>query len=319
MSRKGTERDFRIGGIRIHTRVVGEGPPVLLINGIGTHTAMWQAIEGVIDDVQLIEFDAPGTGQSEMPPYPVSIPALAWIATGVMEAVGVKRADVVGYSLGGIVAQQLAFQSPERVRRLVLASTGVGWGGVPGHALAMLNVMTPLRYWSPAFYEKTIGSLVGGRARTDREWVRSHGRVRLQAPPTTRGYLGQIWSVGTWTTLPLLSRIQAPTLVVTGGDDPLMPAVNSKLLASRIPDARVLLAPEEGHLLLMDTDSTVLAKIGSFLTATDLADDPVWQDAEVVDDVHFREAAGSVARMAQPWGAAGALLRVLYPARRGGE
>jgi pimeloyl-ACP methyl ester carboxylesterase len=314
------ERVVRIGGVRIQTRVVGEGRPVLLVNGIGTHTAMWAAMEAALaDGFHLIEFDAPGTGRSGLPLWPLTVPALARIAAGVLDAVGVDRADVVGYSLGGIVSQQLAVQAPQRVRRLVLAATGVGWGGVPGKATAMLNVMTPLRYWSPAFYEKTIGGLVGGRARTDPDWVRQQGRIRLQAPPSTRGYLGQLWSVGTWTTLPLLPRIQAPTLVVTGGDDPLMPAVNSALLASRIPDARVLVSETEGHLLLMDADSAVPSAIAEFLGAEELAGSRVWQEAGIVSPVAARAAIRRFGRQAQPWGTAGALLRRVYsPTSSGG-
>lgn len=186
------ERSLRLGGVRLNVREVGEGPPVLLINGIGTHTAMWAPLERALHGFHLVEFDAPGTGQSATPRHPVTIPALAWLAGRVLEAAEVERADLVGYSMGGLVAQQLAVSEPSLVRRLVLVGTSCGWGGVPGTLGPMLNIVTPLRYWSPDFYRRTIGNLAGGRARRDLEWVERHGKLRLLHPPTVRGYLGQV-------------------------------------------------------------------------------------------------------------------------------
>jgi pimeloyl-ACP methyl ester carboxylesterase len=80
-----------------------------------------------------------------------------------MDHLGIRRADVLGYSMGGIVAQQLAADVPERLRRLLLLATTPGRGAVQGDLKAMLNIMTPARYLSPQLYAKTIGSLVGGR------------------------------------------------------------------------------------------------------------------------------------------------------------
>jgi poly(3-hydroxyoctanoate) depolymerase len=309
------ERRLRIAGVRLHVREVGSGPPVLLVNGLGTHTAMWAPLEGALDGLRLVEFDAPGTGRSSSPPYPVSIPALAWLARRILDELGIERADVLGYSMGGLVAQQLAAAAPDRVRRLVFVATSCGVGGVPGRLGPMLNMVTPLRYWSPAFYRRTIGGMVGGRARHDLAWVERHGELRLRHPPTLRGYLGQVSSLG-WTTLPLLHRIAHPALVVTGDDDPLVPPANAMLLARRLRDARVLVAPGEGHLLLMDADSAVHAPIREFLAAGDLATAPVWQTAATVTDDDLRAAIATAARQAQPWGALSSVMRVAWPAAR---
>jgi pimeloyl-ACP methyl ester carboxylesterase len=102
----------------------------------------------------------------------------------VLEEADVERADALGYSMGGLVAQQLAVSEASRVRRLDFVSTGCGWGGVPGALRQVLNIATPLRYWSPAFYRRPIGDLAGGRARDDLEWVDRHGEMRLRHPPT---------------------------------------------------------------------------------------------------------------------------------------
>jgi pimeloyl-ACP methyl ester carboxylesterase len=232
----------------------------------------------------------------------------------VLESAGVERADVLGYSLGGIVAQQLAVRYPERVRRLVLVATSCGFGGVPGSFGPMLNIATPFRYWSKPFYSRTIGNLVGGRARWDAEWVSRHGELRQRQPPTARGYLGQVASALTYSSLPSLRHIRQPTLVVTGDDDPLMPSANAVMLAHRIPDARLLVAPGEGHLLLLDRESAIFEPVAEYLAADSLSDARAWRDADLVTGDDVRAAIAATRRQAQPWGSAGALMRTVWPA-----
>lgn len=260
----------RICGLRIHVREVrgGAATPLLLINGIGTHTGMWHVLEQRLDEFHLIQFDAPGTGQSSTSPVPVPIAVLARMAAGVLDDAGVQQADVLGYSMGGLVAQQLAISMPERVRRLVLAATTVGLGGVNGAWGPLLNIYSPLRFTSRHFYNATIGSVAGGRARWDGEWIARHGEIRQQAPPSMLGYAGQLVG-GLWSTLPGLPGIGHPTLAVHGDDDPLVPPANMHLLTNRIPNARGQLLEGEGHLILMDEHSHVFGKIADFLSAPD--------------------------------------------------
>jgi pimeloyl-ACP methyl ester carboxylesterase len=99
------EQDADIGGIRVRIRDVGEGRPVLLLNGIGAHAAMWEPLEHVLSGFRLIEFDSPGTGRSETSLFPVPIPALARLAARILDDVGLSTASVIGYSMGGMVAQ----------------------------------------------------------------------------------------------------------------------------------------------------------------------------------------------------------------------
>jgi poly(3-hydroxyoctanoate) depolymerase len=306
------ERDIKVKGIRLHVREVGDGPPVLFINGLGGHTGMWATLEHALPDLRVIEFDAPGTGQSATLPFALPIPTLAYLARRVLDAVGVDRADVLGYSLGGIIAQQLAAAAPQRVRRLVLAGTACGLGSVTGGWATLLNVALPLRYYSRAFYERTIGDLTGGRARHDAAWVAAQGDVRMSHPPSTVGYMSQVLSGSTFSSLPVLHRIGQPTLVVSGDDDPLIPLANSVILARRLPNGRLVVAPGEGHLFLLDEDSSALQPIKEFLSAEDLDGAPVWLGAEVVDDDDV-EAAVAASRPAQPLGILYAALRRAFP------
>jgi pimeloyl-ACP methyl ester carboxylesterase/ribosomal protein S18 acetylase RimI-like enzyme len=297
------ERSVRLDGIRIHVREVGDGPPVLLINGLGAHTAMWATTERMLAGFRLISFDAPGTGRSETPLLPVGVSRLARLSALVLDDSGVERADVLGYSMGGIVGQQLAVDAPGRVRRLVLVATTCGLGAVASNPVTMLNIATPLRYLSPRLYRLTIGNLAGGRARSDPAWVRSQEALRLRHSPSIRGYLGQVLSLSPWTSLPMLSRIEHPTLVVGGGGDPLSPAANALILGHALPNARVFVAPGEGHLMLMDADSAVHAPIRDFLAARRL------KDAPRIDPGTVSDAIAGAGRQSQPWGIVGAIKR----------
>jgi poly(3-hydroxyoctanoate) depolymerase len=306
---RGQARELRIrlDGLWVHVRDVGEGPPVLLLNGVAADTGMWARLETALSGCRLISFDAPGAGRSPAPLVPVSIRRLARLAALVLDTVGVEQADVLGYSMGGIVAQQLAADAPERVRRVVLAGTTCGLGSIPGAPMAMLHLLVPARYLSPRIYARTAGGLVGGPARRDATIVADLQALRLRV--SIRGYLGQMMSLSRWTGLPLLARIPHPTLVVSGDDDPLSPVANALLLARLLPQARLLVAPGEGHLLFLSPTSPVVEPIRQFLAAEPLSAAPVWRDALVVTDDDLGAAMPKMRAQAQPWGVIGAVLR----------
>jgi pimeloyl-ACP methyl ester carboxylesterase len=307
--RSATEAKVKFPEASVFVRELGDGPPLLLIGGIGAHTAMWEPLERVLGGFRIVEFDLPGAGQSEVPWKPISVPRLARLAMSVMDKFGIERADVLGHSMGGIVAQQLAADSPERVRRLVLVSTSPGVGSVYGDFKAMLNIATPLRYLTPALYQMSIGSLVGGRARHDKEWVAEQGKLRRIHAPSWRGYLGQLLSLSTWSGLPLLARIEHPALVLAGDDDPLTPPANGMLLTHLLPRGRLIVFPGEGHLMLMDDDSRSHAAILDFLEAEPLDQSAVWQEASTVDAEELKTAVAGKSWQLPPMSVVGALVR----------
>jgi len=118
--------ELSISGLRIAARATGSGDPVLLLNGMSRPMASWAFFADALQDRTVIAFDAPGVGASETPVVPYSMPMLADIAARVLDAVGIAKADVVGYSHGGAVAQQFAVGHRARVNRLVLLATACG-------------------------------------------------------------------------------------------------------------------------------------------------------------------------------------------------
>jgi poly(3-hydroxyalkanoate) depolymerase len=247
------------GGLKLRVDRRGEGPPLLLITGIGAHLDMWRPFSAVAGRRELIAFDAPGTGRSERPRCPLRMPALARLVTELMDALELGRADVLGYSWGGGLAQELAHRHPERVRRLVLCATAPGLGGVPPKPLAALILATPARYYHPKLAKWSLPFIAGGKAGDE------HLRDRMIAPPSVLGYGFQLYAAAAWTSLPWLHTLPHETLVMGGDDDPAVPFANARILAWRIPNARLERLRGGGHLFLLDEPERAAAPIRAFL------------------------------------------------------
>jgi poly(3-hydroxyoctanoate) depolymerase len=257
-----------VDGHLLRVSIRGEGPPLLLVMGLGGNIEMWDRLERAVNrhGIQTIAYDASGTGHSPTRLVPQRMPGLARQAAHLLDALGHPHADVLGVSFGGAVAQELALGNPHRVRRLVLASTSCGLGGVPGNPLAMSLLATPLRYYSPAFLRLTAGVLYGPTVTPREDLLREQISARRARPPTVWGYASQLVAGAGWTSWPWLSRIGAPTLVIAGDRDPIVPPRSAHLLARRIPTAQLELVPGAGHLLLLDQPDHCAAVIADFLT-----------------------------------------------------
>jgi pimeloyl-ACP methyl ester carboxylesterase len=256
-----------VNGIQTCVEVRGEGPPLLLIMGIWGELRAWDPLIERLSGFRTIAFDAPGIGRTGLPAVPLSLPGLGQFATGVLDAVGVRRAHVLGVSFGGLVAQQVAAREPERVDRLVLASTLSGVLFVPGEPSALLRLLTP---WSLR-PRGDAGSLWGGRLRHDPALA---ARVGLRAPDNLPAYLHRLSGLTGWLGAPW--GIRCPTLVLTGDDDPIVPPANSRILASTLRNARVHVVHGGGHLVLFDSPAEVAPVISGFLGGAQRAEAQPW-------------------------------------------
>ena len=255
----------RVDGLRLRVSVRGSGPPLLLVMGIGGNLEMWEPLRAELPGFETIAFDAPGSGHSSTPWAPLTMGGLARVVEHLLDALGYDEVDALGVSFGGALAQQLAYQARRRVRRLVLASTMCGLGGVPGQPSAVAILASPARYYSPAYLERVAPTLYGGRIRREPALYRQQAEARLGRPPSVRGYSYQLWAISRWSSLPFLARLRQPTLVVSGDDDPIVPVANARLLAARIPGARLHVERGGGHLLLLDDSAAVAPVIARFL------------------------------------------------------
>jgi poly(3-hydroxyalkanoate) depolymerase len=257
-----------VDGVRLRTSVRGSGPPLLLITGLGASLDLAAPFERELTarGVQVVAFDAPGIGESTSYSRPRRMRGVARTIEAMLDALGYTEVDVLGVSLGGIVAQQLAHQAPRRVRRLVLAATGPGLGGLPGSPRVLLTLATPRRYYQPDYYRRVAGRIYGGQARRDPDALLHGSPARFVERPTLRGYLGQMYAITGWTSLPWLHRLRQPTLVLAGDDDPIVPLLNGRILAHRIPGARLHIVPGGGHLFLLERPGEMSVLVTRFLS-----------------------------------------------------
>lgn len=254
----------KAGDHEVAVSVAGDGPPLLLINGFGANLSIWDPLRPALN-ATTIAFDAPGVGRSTMPRLPLIVPQLASSAVRLLDALGHDGVDVLGVSLGGVIAEQLAIQSPDRVRRLILVSTTWGLGMVPGKFRAWTTLLSARRYFEPGYYERVAKTFVGGRTGREPHVAHAYGKSRRAQPPAPRQHIGQMVAGATWSTLPRLHRISAPTLILTGDDDPLIPPLNSSILHRLIPASELQIIPGGGHLVLFDSVDEVAPRINNFL------------------------------------------------------
>jgi poly(3-hydroxyalkanoate) depolymerase len=236
--------------------------------GIGGNLEMWAPFEECLDPraVQSITVDAPGTGGSDGYRWPRRMSGLASTMDRMLARLGYDEVDLLGVSFGGVLAQQLAHQAPHRIRRLVLAATGPGLGGVPASPRVLLALATPRRYTQPDYFRRIAGRIYGGAARRDPDAVLHGSLARFARAPSLPGYLAQLYAIAGWTSLPWLSRLGAPTLVLAGDDDPIVPLANGRLLARLIPAARLHVVSGGGHLFLLEQGADMADLVGRFLS-----------------------------------------------------
>jgi len=256
---------LEVGGIRLRVSVAGRGRPLLLLNGIGAAFELLEPFRRALKDVETIALDMPGTGGSEAMLLPHRLCAFADVAGGALDLLGYGEVDVLGISWGGVLAQEFARRHAKRVRRLVLAATTHGVLGVPGHWRALWALMTPRRYYSPSYFEEVAPILYGGAARTNPRLLQEHGHLRFIRPPNAVGYFYQLFAISGWTSLPWLHRVEHSALVLAADDDPIVPLANARMIARRLPNGRLHVVADGGHLFLLTHASEVAPVVEGFL------------------------------------------------------
>lgn len=260
-------RWVRVGSNRVRVAVLGEGPPLLLLNGIGGNLEMWEPVVQRFPGRTLVLFDMPGTGESPPLRAPLRMSGYAALVVGLLDELGIARPDVLGYSWGGALAQQLAHTAPDRVRSLVLGATMPGLGGQPPSPLVIALMATPARYHSKTYLRLAAPYIFGsapGQAADS-----SHGEARMSRPPSTTGYLQQLYAISGWSSRRWLRTLDVPTLVLGGTHDPLVRPRNARILTRAIPGAR-LHGVRGGHLFLLEHPDAACPVIEDFLAGRDV-------------------------------------------------
>jgi pimeloyl-ACP methyl ester carboxylesterase len=242
------------------------GPPLVLINGFLAGMGVWERLQARLHAAS-IAFDLPGSGRSRPSAVPYPMAVTARMVEGLLGALGHETVDVLGLSMGGGIAQQLAYRWPQRVRRLVLAATHFGVGSVPGSAGAMLALASPIT--ASGSWARRLGPRIyGGRARHDGASFGDFATAAFTPQPSLRSHLWALMSATTWWSLPILPFLAQPTLVLAGDDDPLVPLWNARLLGELIPHAQVRVIRGAGHLFVFEDAEQTAAIINRFLASS---------------------------------------------------
>jgi len=241
----------------------GDGPALLLIQGLGYGRWGWEpVVPGLAAHHRVLSFDNRGIGESDKPEGPYTARMMADDALQVLDEAGVDRAHVVGASLGGMIAQELAVAAPERVDRLVLCCTTPGGPDAFPLPAATLKLMAEAPALAPEvalrrFVENALGASPPERL------VDEIFALRVANPPDPAGWQAQAAAGMTFSGVD--GAIEAPTLVLHGTEDKVVDVRNAELLAGRIPGARLELVAGAGHLFFWEHPEAFLAPVTEFL------------------------------------------------------
>ena len=261
--------NITVGEIRLYYEIHGEGEPLLLIMGLGGHILDWGWVlpEKLAEGRSVIAFDNRGAGRSDQPPGPYSIAEMADDAVGLLDALGIERTDVFGVSMGGMIAQEMAARHPDRIGRLILGSTS------PGGAASVSAPPEDQAYLEPrldlSLHEALWWSAPAGYPQ---EFIDAHPEIverKVQAnmahPSSLEAYRAQLAAYRAFDIGGRLAEIWAPTLVIAGDSDILIPPENGLILAEKIPGAELRIIEGAGHLFWISHPEETVVAVVEFL------------------------------------------------------
>ena len=262
-------RYARSGTLRIAYELRGtmhwRRPWLVLIQGMGLDRSGWgPVLRRLRRHFRLVLVDNRGFGRSDRPTGSFAVADMAGDVVAVLDAAGIRRAHVLGASLGGMAAQELAIRHPERVDGLVLACTTPGWPFAYPMPLASARLLagTARLPAEAARLRHTENALAAGPDRP--ELMRRLLAVQGSRPADSAVLSAQAFAGSRYAGRPL-ARIRARTLVLHGGADAVVDPRNGRLLAARIPGARLVTFPGLGHLLFWEDPDGFAAAVASFL------------------------------------------------------
>lgn len=258
--------------IELYYEIQGAGTPLVLLAGLGYPGWQWHKMAPLLaPHCQVILPDNRGVGRSSKPPGPYTAAMLAADTIGLLDALDIEQAVILGHSMGGFVAQALALEYPQRVSKLILAATNFGG---PRHvpitpaAMAVLTDTTgdPLTRLRNGIIVSTTPGFADAHPEIVAEWL----AWRAANPLDPVGYQAQL-AIG----LGLLQQesafdqrlpaITAPTLILFGAHDAVVPPANAALLAQQIPHSRVHILPDAGHFFPLETPEEAARVVVEFV------------------------------------------------------
>lgn len=260
----------KVNDINIYYEIRGEGYPLILIGGTNHHIRKYppQFLEMISKHFKIILFENRGSGRTDQPDIRYTHKMMADDTVGLIDALKIKKAHVLGSSLGGMIAQELALKYPEKVNKLVLCCTSCGMKNSVPPAPKVLRIymqstkgMTEeeiVRRNLPTFFPKEY-------IKNNPELIDDYVRRSLLIPQNQIGLKRQMAMISSGNTFKRLKNISAPTLIVHGKKDLILPPKNAEILAEQIPGAKILYLENSGHLLFSIETELLIRELNNFL------------------------------------------------------
>jgi pimeloyl-ACP methyl ester carboxylesterase len=308
-----------VNGIKIAYGVRGSGPPLVLIMGYRLSSLAWPLdfIEALAEKFSVVFFDNRGTGASGKPTSGYEISNMARDVSGLLDHLEIARANVLGYSMGGAIAQEFVRQFPDRVLGLVLCATMCGGPRATYAPPSVVKVMRELDGLTPEEIARQIWSVTysPGYIENHRQLAENQMRREITAPTPLHAADLQYQAFAEFDGSRALPDIQAPTLVMTGDLDRLVSPRNSTFIAGHISGARLIVIPGCGHRMMWEATDECVAFVTEFLTGVYTA--PVAQaDQDTVADFFSFFAPAAEFFTSWPWMLAGAGADTMTVARQ---
>ena len=259
--------------LNVYYEIIGHGPPLVMIRGVGSNVDHWYEQVPVLSrKYQLLVFDNRGIARSSDPGGSFSTKDMAADTVALMEAVGIKKAHVLGYSMGGMIAQELALAYPDKISGLILVATDCGISlrieARPEYSRLFTEM---IRLGTNEAKTAAAGCLFANQTFESRpDIMQRYAEVSLRFPAPQRTLERQWEAITRHDACSRLQNITAPTLVITGSEDALVPPENSRVLAERIPNAQLRSIDGGGHLFVVEQPQQFNEAVLGFLDSLSL-------------------------------------------------
>ena len=259
-------------GVKIFYEVGGQGDPLVMVQGYGQYSYMWSGLPNEFARLKhrVVLIDNRGTGQSDKPDAPGTIAQMADDVGKVMDAISRRRASVFGISMGGMIAQEFALNHGDRLINLVLGCTTPGGPNsikpTPEGARILfdydyLKNMTPEQRSREVFGFFCSEEFIAGHP----EALKEYHEATMEYPTPLYTFARQAEAIAKFDTWDRLEKIKAPTLIIAGTADQIIPFKNSELLAQRIPGAELTLLQDKRHGFFIEAMDSTKIFINGFL------------------------------------------------------